>query len=112
LQNQQVIEEHFYINDYFRLPENALESCFEEFILPAGKTLNFSASVSSFTGSSAIIEVAVFGLSLYQDEYVVARNNDSKGVNNDYYLTLNSNLIFSEKNDSGEDLPYKFCITA
>jgi len=110
LQNQQVIEEHFYINDFDTLPENDLVNCFEEFILPAGKTLNFSANLSSFVGYSPISEVASFSLILYQDEDVVALNKDSTGLNIDYVLTVNSNLIFSEKNVSGEDLPYKFCI--
>ena len=50
LRRQQVIEEHFYINDVFRAPENNAEYCLEEFVLPAGRTLDFAASFSSGAG--------------------------------------------------------------
>ena len=47
LQNEQVIAEHFYLNDEFRVPDYNELMCFEEFVLPAGNTLDFAASFSS-----------------------------------------------------------------
>ena len=46
LHNEQVIEEHFYINDEFRIPDDYV--CFESFSVPAGMSLDFKASVSSY----------------------------------------------------------------
>ena len=53
LQNEQVIAEHFYINDEFRVPDNDELMCFEQFVLPAGNTLDFAASFSSTFGEHA-----------------------------------------------------------
>ena len=55
LRREQVIEEHFYINDDFRVPadnDNEL-ICFEEFNVPAGKTLDFAASFNGFYWKNA-----------------------------------------------------------
>ena len=84
--------------------------CFEEFVLPAGKTLDFSATISSLVSLEAGNDEVNFQLRLYQGWRLVALNLHNKSVDDDSLSTNNSNLIFSEKNISEEDLPYKLCI--
>ena len=109
----QVIEEHFYINDEeFLVPANndfVRVNCFEEFVLPAGKTLDFAASFSGWHKEHEKFGMSAFVLELHQDDEVVARNRDTSGVH-EFWFTHNAHLIFTEKNISDEDQPYKLCI--
>lgn len=45
LNDEQVIEEHFFLNDHFVMPKETV--CFEPFTVPAGKILDLHAAVSS-----------------------------------------------------------------
>ena len=110
MQNEQVIAEHFYINDEFNVPDNGKVNCFEEFVIPAGKTLDFAANFSSTYGKYESNRNSVIGLDLYQDGEVVAWTFSSEAVPDGLNFTHNAHLIFTEKNDSDEDLPYKLCL--
>ena len=54
--------------------------------------------------------MGIVSLRLYQDDEKVAWNSSNKGVSDFFYFTHSVNLIFTERNETAEDMPYKLCI--
>ena len=106
LENEQVIEEHFFINDEFRVPDNGVAHCFQEFTLPAGTSLDFGADYS--TGWKKGNGTTSAQLMLRKNDEIVARQRHVKGVPGTWF-THTASLIYSEKNETEEDMSFKLC---
>ena len=106
LHNEQVIEEHFYINDEFRVPDNGVAHCFQEFTVPAGTSLDFGADYSTRWAKQNGTSGAQLRLS--KNGETVAWQQHTKGVPGTWF-THTASLIYSEKNETEEDMSFKLC---
>ena len=65
LRREQVSYENFYINDEFTVTKDVESICFDEFTVPAGHVLDFSANFSSYTAKYENNGFSAMGLALY-----------------------------------------------
>ena len=104
LENQQVLEEHFYSNDRLNLPRGW--HCLPRFYVPPGTTLEFRAVFSSNTMHKANSWASSVNLRTIGGESVVLNVNSGQSTT---WFTHNAQLTYSGKNETEDDVPYQMC---